>query len=258
MRKRSEILRILVLIPAVLIPLCSRAGPPDWSVNPPDYQFTGSVTSAVYRGLADLGSEGDMLAAFAGDECRGVVEAFEVPGPAFVFPLTVYSNQALGESLTFRFYDAGMDIACHVEERVEFEADMIVGRTWSPVEMHIDGCQPFPPANPDPCDACWQDPVEELSWESGDLDTGDSVVYYVYLGPEADPPIYDTTAVYDNSTAPITYTITPGLVAQGTFYWKIVAEDRHGMTTTGPVWSFDNTPGAVEPIPWGRVKMLFR
>jgi hypothetical protein len=258
MRKYSGMLKFFLLIPVVLIPAVSAAGPPDWSVNPPDYQHTGSVTSAVYRNLVDVGSEGDMLAAFAGDQCRGVVGALETPGSNFVFPLMVYSNQAAGESLSFWHYDSELDVTCHIQERVEFEADMIIGRSWSPMGMHVDGCQPFPPSNPAPCDLCWQDPVEVLSWESGDLDAGDSVVYYVYLGTEADPPIYDTTEVYDGSTAVITYTITPMLMTQGTFHWKIVAEDRQGMTTTGPVWSFDNTPDATEPTPWGRIKMLFR
>jgi hypothetical protein len=123
--------------------------------------------------------------------------------------------------------------------------------------MNIESCQPLPPSNPVPCNLCWKYPVETLSWEGGDPDSGDSVVYYVCLGTEVDPPPYDTTDIYEGSEPQIDYTISPPLTSVGTFHWKIVAEDRQGMTTAGPIWTFDNTPDATEPTLWGRIKMLF-
>jgi hypothetical protein len=37
---------------------------PDWSVNPSDYQYTGSIIAAVYNEGLQVGVEGDLVAAF--------------------------------------------------------------------------------------------------------------------------------------------------------------------------------------------------
>jgi hypothetical protein len=175
----------------------------------------------------------------------------------YVFPVTVYSNAASGESLSFRYYDSGPGVVYLLDEKVEFVADMIVGSAFSPMEMNTGGCGPFCPSGPAPCDLCQQDSVETLSWNGGDPEAGDSVVYYVYLGTEADPPIYDTTEVYDGSITGISYSIPAPLADGSAYYWKIVAEDRLGIAIAGPVWNFQNTPGAIEPTLWGRIKLLY-
>ena len=248
--------RLVLVVSVILFPAFSPAGPPEWSVNPAEYQYTGSVTSSVYREMVDVGSEGDMLGAFVAEECRGVVSAYQSPGLNYLFLITVYSNQAAGESLSFRYYDSGLDVTCHIGEQVEFAADMIVGSIVSPMDMNVDGCQPLPPSGPVPCNGCWQDTVVTVQWDGGDPDSGDSVVYYVYLGTDADPPIYDTTDVYAGSTIELIYDLPP--LTDGLIYnWRIVAEDRQGMTTSGPIWSFSMGPGATEPTRWGRIKMLF-
>jgi hypothetical protein len=232
------------------------AGPPDWSVNPAAYQYTGSVTSAVYRDLVDVGSDGDMLGAFVGEECRGVIEAWRTPGSNYVFLITLYSDLASGDSMAFRYYDAGADVVCSIDERVEFVADMIVGSLLTPMQMHIDGCQPFVPANPIPCNGCWQDTVVAIAWDGGDPDPGDSVVYYVFLGTETDPPLFDSTEVYPGSTTAIIFSVPP--LNNGVIYhWRVMAKDRKSVTASGLTWSFSMGPGAIEPTPWGRIKMLF-
>jgi len=232
------------------------AGPPDWTVNPAAYEFNGSVTSAVYRDLLDGGTDGDILGAFAGEECRGVVDAKQTPGGNYVFLITVFSNQASGDSLRFRYYDSVMDVVCSIEEKVEFIPDMTIGSSFSPMEMHIDGCAPFVPSNPIPCSSCWQDTVETLSWDGGDPDSGDSVVYYLYLGTEIDPPLFDSTDVYPGSATQINYS-APALLDGLIYNWRVVALDRMGMSTSSPVWSFSMGPDATEPTRWGRIKMLF-
>jgi hypothetical protein len=257
MMKRGEIYSLMVLLSVLYAVAGAAAGPPDWTVNPAEYQYNGSVTSAVYRDLVDVGAAGDMLGAFSGDECRGVIDAWQTPGSNYIYLLTVYSNEASGESLSFRYYDFGLDVVCSIEEKVEFVADMTLGSIVSPMEMNIDGCGPFEPANPLPCNSCWQDTVETLSWDGGDPDSGDSVVYYVYLGTEAEPPLYDSTEAYPGSATGIVYP-APALLDGLIYQWKIVARDRSGLTTSGQVWSFSMGPDATEPTPWGRIKMLFQ
>jgi uncharacterized protein YegL len=87
-----------------------------------------------------------------------------------------------------------------------------------------------------------------LSWTGGDIDTGDTVTYDVYFGTTTTP----TTKISSNQTAT---TYNPGTLASNThYYWKIVAWDSYGETTTGPIWNFQtrtnhppNTPN--NPFP---------
>jgi len=72
----------------------------------------------------------------------------------------------------------------------------------------------------------------ELWWTSIDRDAEDVVVYDVYFGTSATPPIAasgHTTISYD-----------PGVLSDDTlYYWKVVARDSHGLETAGPLWRFD-------------------
>ena len=70
-----------------------------------------------------------------------------------------------------------------------------------------------------------------LSWDGGDPD-GDSVTYKVYFEAGDSTP--------DNLLATTSYTSTSSsdLQAGTTYYWKVVATDEHGKTTSGPVWQF--------------------
>jgi N-acetylneuraminic acid mutarotase len=72
-----------------------------------------------------------------------------------------------------------------------------------------------------------------LTWKSSDPDVGDTVCYNVFIDVYNPPTIqyggtfYDTTLMISDLFA---YTTT--------YYWKVVAKDNHGLTTSGDVWSF--------------------
>jgi uncharacterized caspase-like protein len=102
---------------------------------------------------------------------------------------------------------------------------------------------PYAPADPSPAD---QDSgvsiYADLGWTGGDPDPDDSVTYDVYFGFNPAPPSVST-----NQSAT---TYDPGPLAfSTTYYWKIVATDSHGASTTGPVWDF-TTEGVAEDCPW--------
>jgi hypothetical protein len=90
------------------------------------------------------------------------------------------------------------------------------------------------PTNPSHLDgATNQDVNVDLSWTGGDPDPGDTVTYDVYL--EADDSTPDVLVSGDQQGT----THDPGTLGENThYYWKIVAKDNHGATTTGPVWDF--------------------
>ena len=101
-----------------------------------DFQNSGSITSAVFLEGVNAGSQGDALAAFVNGEQRGFQGNFGVPfGPysgTEMFPILIYSNASSGETVTFQFYDAEIDLVYTIIETVDFESDMTLGSFVSP------------------------------------------------------------------------------------------------------------------------------
>ena len=90
---------------------------------------------------SNVGSPGDILAAFVGDELRGVAIPTEVPfGPyagTYQFLMLVYSNVAAGETIDFQFYDYETDTVYDVTQSYEFVSDMINGNINDPILFEI-------------------------------------------------------------------------------------------------------------------------
>jgi len=71
-----------------------------------------------------------------------------------------------------------------------------------------------------------------LLWTGGDPD-GDSVTYDVYLDTNPNP----STLVCDDVSSD--FCNPPDDLQYGEqYYWKVIARDEHGSTTTGPIWDF--------------------
>ena len=114
------------------------------------YQNSGSITSRVFLEGVDVGSEGDVLAAFVGGEQRGISTANLVPNPlggGYAFLLLVYSNEASGETITFQFYDAETDTVYDVDQTYEFVSSMTIGNSVNPEQLMLsipyNGGYPF-------------------------------------------------------------------------------------------------------------------
>ncbi|MCK4735734.1 MAG: cell wall hydrolase, partial [Methanophagales archaeon] len=90
---------------------------------------------------------------------------------------------------------------------------------------------PYTPSNPSPAThATGQSIHTDLSWTGGDPDAGDTVTYDVYFGTSTRP--------LKVSTVQSGTTYDPGTLSYSTYYWRIVARDNHGASTTGPLWDF--------------------
>jgi hypothetical protein len=119
---------------------------PGWDINITDYEFNASVSANVTNNDVEVTS--GILAAFVGDEVRGVAKSSE--GKWLVFPptgktivsLTIYSNVSSGETLTFKLYD-GSNIY-DIENSIEFTSNGIFGNAVNPVEFKVVQPEPLP------------------------------------------------------------------------------------------------------------------
>jgi hypothetical protein len=94
-----------------------------------------------------------------------------------------------------------------------------------------DNDPPSTPSGPEPSDGDTDvDTDADISWSCTDPDY-DVLSYDIYFGESSNPPLEASDIVGR--------TYDPGpLDLDTTYYWKIVAKDEMGGTTTGPIWDF--------------------
>ena len=120
------------------------ADPPDWGIYPGDFEHSMHLTITL-PDVPQTFSEDDedMLATFVGQEVRGVrIGAdFFPPTGTHLFMIQIYSNQDVGEEITFKFYDESsdqvFDITTEGNWDIIFQADAIIGDVFSPIELFI-------------------------------------------------------------------------------------------------------------------------
>ncbi len=81
---------------------------PEWSVNPYDYESSMNVIGVLVKDNTYMADPDNIMAAFIGDECRGVAKPVynERYGNYFV-TMDIYGSSAdMGREVTFRAYDA--------------------------------------------------------------------------------------------------------------------------------------------------------
>ena len=89
-----------------------RGETPQWTVDPTLYEHQMNYIGQVRIGGILIENSESMVAAFIGDECRGVASPERVRGAAYV-TMTVYGNgdTDAGKPLSFRIWDASAGIA---------------------------------------------------------------------------------------------------------------------------------------------------
>jgi len=106
-----------------------------WQINAAEYEYNGSIVAHI-DGMAP----GDLLAAFAGDECRGIGEVLDIRAifGHLTFALMTYTNETGSEELNFRYYDRSTDTIYDLSENIHFEPDAVIGGFDKPLELTIE------------------------------------------------------------------------------------------------------------------------
>ena len=98
---------------------------------------------------------------------------------------------------------------------------------WNPSPPHETANLPFP------------DRSVSFSWNGGDPDPSDTVVYYILWGTNP-----GDLSLLPDPQAQTAFTLSD-IIADTTYYWQIVSQDNHGAQTQGPIWQF--TTAAPQP-----------
>jgi hypothetical protein len=112
---------------------------PGSSFDPHLFEFSGSLTARVYKDDIVVGSENDLVLAYVDDAPRGYIGGiyFE-PTQSYAYPLMVYSNQAEGETISFKYYESETDRLYTCDETLTFEEDMIVASAIETFDLHVN------------------------------------------------------------------------------------------------------------------------
>lgn len=106
------------------------------TLDPTEYQYSMNVTSVLIIDGTEAASTAYQLGAYvqtqSGPECRGLTNLRKTNERYFAY-LTVYSNQASGESIVFKMWDGTSEIDAITI--LDFEINAIIGSISNPYEV---------------------------------------------------------------------------------------------------------------------------
>jgi hypothetical protein len=129
-----------------------------WSVIPQNFEFSmNAIAIVVNQNTSNLLKDGDEVAAFVGNEVRGVGKAIYVAAlDSYMLFMTMYANKE-GELVTFKYYNSQEAIEYPISNSRGFTINSVWGKIENPVELMIESA---------------------VATEDGDLMKGDHMLIY--------------------------------------------------------------------------------
>jgi len=119
------------------------AVPPNWKVNPSQYDYSMNMVLALSLDQTDtnLSRDGnDRVAAIYNGEIRGVAQLeYVAQFNKYMAFLTVYSDIPANEEITFSMWRAATGVEHRAKETFFFQHEKITGRLGDPEILHTDG-----------------------------------------------------------------------------------------------------------------------
>jgi len=116
---------IIKILSLLLVCELTAQVPDSWAINVHQFEYTMTVTAELEINHRAISSPSNVLAAFVGAECRGLVESTPV-GEEDLFFLLIYANSN-GEALEFRMWDADVDNVIVLDQNATFESGSALG-----------------------------------------------------------------------------------------------------------------------------------
>lgn len=108
---------------------------PHWECNISDYEYDMTMyLNLQIDGQMVVNHDGYEIAAFCGDECRGVATVEKIDGiaDATYYYLRVRSNQATGDNFSIKGYEKDSKKEFDIDGSVEFVSQSVIGYPSSP------------------------------------------------------------------------------------------------------------------------------
>lgn len=114
----------------------TQAQTPSWSVNPSSYQYNMNFTLVLNMNYTESRDVADKVGAFINTTCVGVQSVNFVQSiNRYVAYLTVYSNSVVGDSVSFKMYDASANSTFDFSKKYAFVPNSSIGLTSKPVVL---------------------------------------------------------------------------------------------------------------------------
>lgn len=104
-----------------------------WSVNPHAFQYD----MTAYVQLSKVQQSGYEVAAFCGDECRGIGKLLTANDGTQVFQLRIRSNEVTGETITFRAWNVADEQEYVANVSIAFASQTVEGTPSEPVVLDL-------------------------------------------------------------------------------------------------------------------------
>ena len=106
-----------------------------WTVSPFDYQYDMTVYAQLKIDNSVVSDYSNYeVAAFVGDECRGVAEVQTKNSSTWLY-IRVRSTSASGEKISFKMFDKTDGKPKRIAETVEFQSLALEGMPSSPIDL---------------------------------------------------------------------------------------------------------------------------
>lgn len=110
----------VVLFFILLTDIKAQTLPPNWSVDPANYQYSMTVTAVLKIDYRESTDTADQVAAFINNEVRGVARpVYEPVANRYLAYLMVYANEP-EDSIHFQLYDASQQLVKDVASAIAF------------------------------------------------------------------------------------------------------------------------------------------
>ena len=114
---------------------------PDWAVNPGDFENSMNVIGRVDIEGLPMDDEDDIVAAFIGEECRGIAHpSYKERYDCNFVTMDIYGNDEKNQEVTFRAYDASTGALYPVvtpDRTITFTPLALIGKYEEPVVLTV-------------------------------------------------------------------------------------------------------------------------